>query len=231
MLFSNILLTGLASAAPTLTSRQVTTDYVPWGITAVSAARNGRPNSNSSATLRINIKQPNTIKLQRVPQGYAVLPAFEASCEFIWPKIEVLPVGETTCSTVGDTSTYGVFSMTVTGTSLNDFSVAIKEFREITVFQQQYIRAFETPFQHSSRIEMLVATLLFADIASTAPTVVSRQDHTTALAPWQITAASANGPSGRPGSSTTSGISITIKDPNTIPLRQGSHWHRRLSLY
>jgi hypothetical protein len=68
---------------------------------------------------------------------------------------------------------------------------------------------------------MLVSILLFAGIASAAPAIISRRDNTAALAPWQITAASANSPSGRPGSSTTSGISITIKDPNTIPLRQG----------
>lgn len=143
MLFSNFLLAGLASAAPTLTSRQVTTEYVPWEITAISAAKNGRPNSNPNATLKVNIKQPNTIKLQRVPRGYAVLPAFEASCEFTWPKIEALPVGEVICTTVGDTSAYGNFSMTITGTSLDDFSVAIKESRDITIFQQQYIRVFK----------------------------------------------------------------------------------------
>lgn len=143
MLFFNILLVGITSAAPTLTSRQVTAEYAPWEITAVSAARGGRPNSDPNATLKINIKQPNTVKLQRVPRGYAVLPAFEASCEFIWPRTEALPVGEAPYSTVGDTSTYGGFTMMVTGTSLDDFSVTIKESRDITIFQQQYIRIFE----------------------------------------------------------------------------------------
>ena len=144
MLLSNILLAGFVSAAPALITRQVTTDYALWEITAVSASRNGRPDSNSDATLKINIKQPNTMKFQRVPRGYAVLPAFEASCEFTWPKIEALPVGEVTCNTVGDTSAYGNFSMTVTGTSLDDFSIAIKESRDINIFQQQYIRVFDS---------------------------------------------------------------------------------------
>lgn len=143
MLFSSVLLASLASAASSLSPRQVTTEYAPWKITAVSAARNGRPNSSPNATLKINIKQPNTIKLQRVPRGYAVLPAFEASCEFTWPKIEALPAGEVICNTVGDASTYGGFTMAVTGTSLDDFRVAITEFRDITIFQQQYNRIFK----------------------------------------------------------------------------------------
>jgi hypothetical protein len=143
MLFSNVLLSSFASAAAALTARQVTTEYAPWEITAVSAARGGRPNSDPNATLNINIKQPNTIKLQRVPRGYAGLPAFEASCDFTWRKIEALPIGEVICITMGDSSAYGNFSMAVTGISLDDFSVAIKESRDITIFQQQYIRVFE----------------------------------------------------------------------------------------
>lgn len=67
---------------------------------------------------------------------------------------------------------------------------------------------------------MLVSTLFLAGIASSAPALVSCQNNTIDLASWQITAASANSPSDRPGSGTTSGVSITIKDPNTIPLRQ-----------
>lgn len=144
MLLSNIFLAGVASAIPTLTSRQATTEYAPWEITGISASRGGRPNSSPNATLSISIKQPNTIKLQRVPRGYAVLPAFEASCDWTWSKAEALPVGiETTCSTVGTTTTYGSFTMTVSGTSLDDFSVAIKESRDISIFQQQYIRVFD----------------------------------------------------------------------------------------
>ncbi|KAF3048235.1 hypothetical protein E8E12_011416 [Didymella heteroderae] len=167
MLFSNILLAGFASAAPALTSRQVTTEYAPWEITAVSAARGGRPNSDPNATLKFSIKQPNTIKLQRVPRGYAVLPAFEASCEFVWPRTEALPVGETTCSTVRDTTTYGGFTAKVSGTSLDDFSIAIKESRDITIFQQQYVRVFEgyQAFKRDDGVWMGVVRRLLLEVA------------------------------------------------------------------
>lgn len=86
MLLVTLFLAGVVSAALVLDTTllgacQVTTEFIPWEITAASAYSNGCPNS-SPPTLDITIKQPNTIRLQRVPRGYGVLPAFEAKCEW-----------------------------------------------------------------------------------------------------------------------------------------------------
>ena len=135
MLFTTLLLAGLASAAPVLDARQVTTEFTPWKITAASATK---------SALSITIKQPNTIRLQRVPRGYAVLPSFEADCAWTWETAASLPFGvETLCTTVGENSAYGNFTATLSGTSQSDFKVDVKETREVTIFQQQYIRVFE----------------------------------------------------------------------------------------
>ncbi|OSS50471.1 hypothetical protein B5807_05103 [Epicoccum nigrum] len=136
MLFTTLfLLAGLASAAPALDARQVTTEFAPWEITAASSARRA---------LDITIKQPNTIRLQRVPRGYAVLPSFEADCAWTWEQSGSPPFGvETLCTTVGENSAYGNFTATLSGTDQGDLKADIKETREVTIFQQQYVRVFE----------------------------------------------------------------------------------------
>ncbi|KAF2622681.1 hypothetical protein BU25DRAFT_451977 [Macroventuria anomochaeta] len=146
MLFTTVLLAGIASAAPAFVARQVTTGFDPWEITFASAGSpSGRPGSGTTSSLQINIKQPNTILLQQVPRGYSSFPAFEASCSWSWEAAgNNFPVGvETLCSTIGDTTTYGNFTMTLAGTSQSDFTVSIKETREVTIFQQRYVRVFE----------------------------------------------------------------------------------------
>lgn len=135
MLFTTLLLAGLASAAPVLDARQVTTEFAPWEITAASATK---------SSLDITIKQPNTIRLQRVPRGYAVLPSFEADCAWTWEQSGPLPFGvETLCTTVGENSSNGNFTATLSGTDQGDFKVDVKETREVVIFQQQYVRVFE----------------------------------------------------------------------------------------
>lgn len=52
------------------------------------------------------------------------------------PEIEALPVGEVISNTVVDASAYGDFFITITENSLDDFSVAIKGSRDVTIFQQ-----------------------------------------------------------------------------------------------
>ena len=39
--------------------------------------------------------------------------------------------------------THGNFTATLSGTSQSDFRVDVKETREVTIFQQQYVRIFE----------------------------------------------------------------------------------------
>lgn len=147
MLFNTLLLAGVAAAAPALNARQAATELSPWEITFASSGRpSGRPGSSPNSTLQINIKDPNNIPTQRVPGGQSYLPSFEASCSWSWPTAGDFPAGvETLCSTVGDghASTYGNFTMTLSGEAQADFSVAIKETREVTIFQQRYVRVFE----------------------------------------------------------------------------------------
>ncbi|KAF1358942.1 hypothetical protein EJ07DRAFT_179091 [Lizonia empirigonia] len=146
MFFATFLLAGLASAAPTFISRQVTTEYAPWEITQVSGGSpSGRPGSSPNKTLSITINEPNTIRLQRVPRGYAAFSPYNTTCSWTWDRSspEFFPLGvETLCSPVD--STYGNFTMTLTqGEAQSDFSVKIKETKEMTVFQERYVRIFE----------------------------------------------------------------------------------------
>ncbi len=150
MLFTTLVLAGLTSAAPTLNTRQVTNEVGPWEITTANGHRpSGRPGNSPYSTLKVNIKQPNSILLQQTPEGYSGLPPFEAFCTWNWIGASEFPVGvETLCQTVdvevvGGNNTYGNFSLTLSGTSQADFTVAIKETREITLFEQQYVRVYE----------------------------------------------------------------------------------------
>lgn len=143
MLFTTLLLAGIASAGPILDARQITTEYAPWEITDASAYRNGRPSARPSIT--ISIKQPEYIRLQRVSRGYGGVPAFEARCEWEWDRVESLPPSgiETPCTTLTEYEAFGNFSMAITGDTQRDFKVTIKETREIDIYGQNYIRVFE----------------------------------------------------------------------------------------
>lgn len=146
MLFTTLLLAGLATAAPALHSRQATTEYSPWEITRVGGSSpSGRPGSSPNKTLSITIDDPNTINLQRTPTGYAVFSPYNTTCSWTWDRSSdsSFPIGvETLCSPVD--STYGNFTMTLTaGTSQADFTIKIVETREVTVFKEHYVRVFE----------------------------------------------------------------------------------------
>lgn len=147
MLFTTVLLAGLASAAPALDSRQLTTEYAPWEITWFSAGTpSGRPGSSNESRLQLNINDPNSIRLRPVSGGgYTVFPPFEASCSWSWVGAANFPTGvETLCTPVDSTiSTYGNFTMTLAGQSQRDFVVSIKETRELEGFPTTYVRAFE----------------------------------------------------------------------------------------
>lgn len=151
MLFTTLLLAGLVSAAPALNARKITNKADPWDITAANGHRpSGRPGNSPYSTLEVNIKQPNNILLQKTPEGYSGLPPFEASCTWSWIGASDFPVGiETLCATVdveavgGNNNTYGNFTMTLSGTSQADFAVAIKETREVNIFEQTYVRVFK----------------------------------------------------------------------------------------
>ncbi|KAF9698104.1 hypothetical protein EKO04_003694 [Ascochyta lentis] len=146
MLFTTLLLAGLASAAPAITSRQIPTEYTPWEITNVSGGNpSGRPGSGSNNTLSISIKEPNIVRLQRVPRGYAAFLPWETTCSWTWDRSSTsnFPLGvETLCSPVD--GTLGNFTMTLTrGIGNSDFTVNIKETKEVTVFATRYVRVFD----------------------------------------------------------------------------------------
>jgi hypothetical protein len=147
MFFTTLIFTGLASASPLL-SRQVTTEYSPWQITEVSGFQpSGRPGNDPHSSLSITIHEPNTIRLQQAPSGYAAFLPYSTTCSWSWEGVANFPYGiETLCSPVD--STYGNFTMTLSKGSgvyspQGDFVVSIKETKEMTVFQEHYIRVFE----------------------------------------------------------------------------------------
>jgi hypothetical protein len=152
MLLTNIVLAGLsavATAAPALVDRQVTTEVTPWEINAVNAGRpSGRPGPVSNNTLRIKLTNPNQVNLQRVPRGYTYFPSFVATCNWSWPSGGGPPYGiETVCTPTEPDSIYGNLTMKLSpgdgGAAQGDFNVDITEFRTVTVFQQEYIRVWE----------------------------------------------------------------------------------------
>jgi hypothetical protein len=149
MLFTNVFagLAAIASAAPTLAERQIADNEVkPWELTSVSSARY----KSGLHSIKVDLKNPNDYKVQRVPRGYAILPKFNATCEWSWNGASNTPYGaETVCVTQSATSgIYGNITMTLqpgkgTDESTADFTVDIKETRDITIFGLQYIRVWE----------------------------------------------------------------------------------------
>lgn len=149
MFFSTLLLASLACAAPALVSRQNdTTGLNPWQITGASADRpSGRPGSGTASNIRITIKDPNTIPIRQGPTGQLIFPSFEATCSWSWEgsAADNFPVGvETLCTrTAVKPNSLGNFTMTLSGASQADFSVAIKETREVLPYGQRFVRVFE----------------------------------------------------------------------------------------
>jgi hypothetical protein len=153
MLFTNALFAGLAtlaSAAPALVERQASNDVAPWQITNVAAFKpSGRPNSSPTSTLSVTLSNPNTVRLQKTPTGYAVLPAFKARCRWEWETKSGMPYGvETVCTPVDTDNIYGSLTMKLSpgngGSSPHgDFGLDIVESRDVTVLQTQYIRVYE----------------------------------------------------------------------------------------
>lgn len=149
MFFSTLLVAGIASAAPALVSRRDnTTSLDAWQITAASAHRpSGRPGNDNISGIYITIKDPNTIALRQGPTGTVVFPSIEATCSWTWEgsAADKFPNGvETICTrTTVKPSSYGNFTMTLSGTSQADFSLAIKETREVSPYGQRFVRVYE----------------------------------------------------------------------------------------
>jgi hypothetical protein len=149
MLVSTLLFAGIASATPALVSRQnSTTALAPWQITAASAnSPSGRPGNSPTSGISITIKDPNTIPLRQSATGTVIFPSIEATCSWTWENsaADNFPDGvETLCTrTAVKPSSYGNFTMTLSGTSQRDFAVAIKETREVSPYGQRFVRVYE----------------------------------------------------------------------------------------
>jgi hypothetical protein len=156
MLVSALFLAGIASAAPALLSRQDNiTELAPWQITAASAGSpSGRPGSGTTSSLHITIKDPNTFPLRQGPTGTVVFPPIEATCSWTWEgsAADNFPDGvETVCTrTAVKPSTYGNFTMTLSGTSQRDFAFTVKETREVSPYGQRFVRVYEG--EHASAL-------------------------------------------------------------------------------
>jgi hypothetical protein len=150
MLLTNLVLAGLAAAAsaiPTRVERQIPNNEVtPWEITYAVAGSY----KNTGGSVRIEFTNPNTYKVQRVPRGYAVLPSFDAICNWSWSG-DAIPEGvETTCEPQGQDNIYGNLTMTLrqgpnadAAIGQGNFAVDIKETRTVTIFGLEYIRVWE----------------------------------------------------------------------------------------
>lgn len=149
MLVPTLLLAGLVSAVPALVSRQDNaTGLDPWQITAASADRpSGRPGSGTTSNIRVTIKDPNDIILRAGPTGHIAFTHFEAACSWAWDSSVLgnFPAGvETVCvDTATKPSASGNFTMTLSGTSQANFSVAIKETREVVPYGYRFLRVYE----------------------------------------------------------------------------------------
>ncbi|KAF3048236.1 hypothetical protein E8E12_011418 [Didymella heteroderae] len=149
MRVSILLLAGMGSAAPAHVSRQDnTTELAPWQITAASAnSPSGRPGSSTISGINITIKDPNTIRLRQSATGTVVFPSIEATCSWTWEGSAAnnFPDGvETVCTrTAVKPSSYGNFTMTLSGTSQRDFAFIIKETREVSPYGQRFVRVYE----------------------------------------------------------------------------------------
>ena len=149
MLVSTILFAGIASAAPALVLRQDnSTALAPWHITAASAnSPSGRPGDSPTSGITITIKDPNNIPLRQSGTGTVVFLSIEATCSWTWEgsAADNFPNGvETVCTrTTVKPSSYGNFTMTLSGTSQRDFALAIKETREVSPYGQRFVRVYE----------------------------------------------------------------------------------------
>lgn len=149
MLISTLFLAGFASAAPALVSRQDnTTELAPWQITAASAnSPSGRPGSGITSGISVTIKDPNTIPLRQSGTGTVVFPSIEATCSWTWEgsAADNFPDGvETVCiRTAVKPSSYGNFTMMLSGTSQRGFALTIKETREVSPYGQRFVRVYE----------------------------------------------------------------------------------------
>jgi hypothetical protein len=150
MLCVNMVLAGLAAiaAASPTPIKNATDALAPWEITHFSA-RKYSPKSHV-AWINITISDPNEIKLQKVPRGYAVLPKFQANCYWTWNWFEdPFPLGiETVCTPLGVDDIYGNLTMRLQ--SYADYEpypghldIEIIESRAVTVLGTDYIRVWK----------------------------------------------------------------------------------------
>ncbi|KAJ4381033.1 hypothetical protein N0V86_003380 [Didymella sp. IMI 355093] len=163
MLVSAFFLAGIASAAPALLSRQDNiTELAPWQITAASAGSpSGRPGSGTTSSIHITIKDPNTIPLRQSATGTVAFPPIEATCSWTWEgsAADNFPDGvETVCTrTAVKPSSYGNFTVTLSGTSPRDFAFTVKETREVSPYGQSQ------PLESRTSILTLAERLLHTD--------------------------------------------------------------------
>jgi hypothetical protein len=150
MLCMNIILAGLAAiatASPTPV-KNASDALAPWEITHFSA-RKYSPKSHT-AWINITISDPNEIKLQKVPHGYAVLPKFQANCYWTWDWFEdPFPFDiETVCTPLGVDNIYGNLTMRLQSDgeyepSPGHLDIEIIESRAVTVLGTEYIRVWK----------------------------------------------------------------------------------------
>ncbi|KAF2996734.1 hypothetical protein E8E13_006184 [Curvularia kusanoi] len=145
MLSTTIILASLAAAitaTPTAVKRADNT--LPWEITWFNANKYSPKNHN--ARINITISEPNEIRLQQTPTGYAVLPKFEANCHWSWDWFEdPFPFDKVMiCTLLGNEEIYGNLTMTLRAIGEEDPSpgsvdVDIVEARSVTVLGTEYV--------------------------------------------------------------------------------------------
>lgn len=150
MLISNIILTGLAataSAIPT-TFKRADSEILPWEITWFSA--NKYSLNAPTARINITISDPNDIRLQKTPTGYAIFPKIEMNCFWSWNwHEEPFPFNiETVCKSLGSDDIYGNLTMTLRSIdgeepSPGSLDVDITESRTVTVLGTEYVRIWK----------------------------------------------------------------------------------------
>jgi hypothetical protein len=157
MMFINVILAGLAAVAtatPTAIER-ADGEVTPWEITRFTS-RKYSPKSHT-AWINITLSDPNEIKLQKVPHGYAVLPKFQAGCSWVWDWFEdPFPLDvETVCTPLGNDDIYGNLTMKLRPQGSDELSpgslyVEIIESRTVTVLGTEYIRVWEGAIKFST---------------------------------------------------------------------------------
>jgi hypothetical protein len=146
----NTILAGLAAIATASTTpfKNATDALAPWEITHFSA-RKYSPKSHV-AWINITVSDPNEIKLQKVPHGYAVLPKFQANCYWTWDWFEdPFPFDiETVCTPLEVDNIYGNLTMRLQWDgeyepSPGHLDVEIIESRAVTVLGTDYTRVWK----------------------------------------------------------------------------------------